>query len=88
MRTRRKVRRFRPPARRRSTIRGSGNAGTTLHTRRLGRTDIYGMLDTARLLGLSLLAYSAQRQGILTGKYHADRSLIQGVTPLRRKSWV
>jgi aryl-alcohol dehydrogenase-like predicted oxidoreductase len=46
------------------------------------------MLDTARLLGVSLLAYSAQRQGILTGKYHADRSLIQGVTPLRRKSWV
>jgi aryl-alcohol dehydrogenase-like predicted oxidoreductase len=44
-----------------------------------------GMLDTARLLGVSLLAYSAQRQGILTGKYHADRSLIQGVHPLRRK---
>jgi aryl-alcohol dehydrogenase-like predicted oxidoreductase len=33
----------------------------------------------------SLLAYSAQRQGILTGKYHADRSLVQGVHPLRRK---
>jgi aryl-alcohol dehydrogenase-like predicted oxidoreductase len=34
---------------------------------------------------VSLLAYSSQRQGILTGKYHADRSLIQGVHPLRRK---
>lgn len=44
-----------------------------------------GMLDSARRLGVSLLAYSAQRQGILTGKYHADRSLIAGVHPLRRK---
>jgi aryl-alcohol dehydrogenase-like predicted oxidoreductase len=44
-----------------------------------------GMLDAARRLGVSLLAYSSQRQGILTGKYHADRSLIQGVHPVRRK---
>lgn len=44
-----------------------------------------GMLDSARRLGISLLAFSAQRQGILTGKYHADRSLIAGVHPLRRK---
>jgi aryl-alcohol dehydrogenase-like predicted oxidoreductase len=44
-----------------------------------------GMLNSARRLGVSLLAYSSQRQGILTGKYHADRSLIQGVHPLRRK---
>ncbi len=44
-----------------------------------------GMLDAARRLGVTLLAYSAQRQGILTGKYHADRSLVQGVHPLRRR---
>jgi aryl-alcohol dehydrogenase-like predicted oxidoreductase len=44
-----------------------------------------GMLDAARRLGTTLLAYSAQRQGILTGKHHADRSLIQGVHRLRRK---
>lgn len=44
-----------------------------------------GMLDAAQRLGVSLLAYSAQRQGILTGKYHADRSLIEVVHPLRRK---
>lgn len=44
-----------------------------------------GMLDAARRLGVSLLAYSSQRQGILTGKYHADRSLVRGVHPLRRK---
>jgi aryl-alcohol dehydrogenase-like predicted oxidoreductase len=44
-----------------------------------------GMLNSARRLGVSLLAYSSQRQGILTGKYHSDRSLIKGVHPLRRK---
>lgn len=44
-----------------------------------------GMLDAARRLGVTLLAYSAQRQGILTGKYHANRSLVQGVHPVRRK---
>lgn len=49
------------------------------------RIETDGMLDTARRLGVSLLAFSAQRQGILTGKYHADRSLIAGVHPLRRK---
>jgi aryl-alcohol dehydrogenase-like predicted oxidoreductase len=49
------------------------------------RIETDGMLDAARRLGVTLLAYSAQRQGILTGKYHADRSLIQAVHPLRRK---
>lgn len=44
-----------------------------------------GMLEAASRLGVTLLAYSPQSQGILTGKYHADRSLIQSVHPLRRK---
>ncbi|MBI3225450.1 MAG: aldo/keto reductase [Mycolicibacterium cosmeticum] len=44
-----------------------------------------GMLVAAELLGISLLAYSAQAQGILTGKYHADRSLIANVHPVRRR---
>src|SRR5918998_6115895 len=44
-----------------------------------------GMLEAAQRLGVTLLAYSSQRQGILTGKYHADRSLLQGVHPLRRR---
>ncbi|SKG48877.1 aldo/keto reductase [Mycobacteroides abscessus] len=44
-----------------------------------------GMLEAAQRLGVSLLAYSAQRQGLLTGKYHSDRSLIRSVHPLRRK---
>ena len=45
------------------------------------RIETDGMLDTARRLGVWLLAFSAQRQGILTGKYHADCSLIAGVHP-------
>jgi aryl-alcohol dehydrogenase-like predicted oxidoreductase len=49
------------------------------------RIETDGMLDAAQRLGVTLLAYSSQRQGILTGKYHADRSLIQGVHPVRRK---
>jgi aryl-alcohol dehydrogenase-like predicted oxidoreductase len=44
-----------------------------------------GMLDAADRLGISLLAYSSQAQGILTGKYHADRNLIKNVHPVRRK---
>ena len=44
-----------------------------------------GMLAAAERLGVSLLAYSAQAQGILTGKYHADRTLVANVHPLRRK---
>ncbi|WP_231999065.1 aldo/keto reductase [Mycobacterium sp. 1081908.1] len=49
------------------------------------RVETDGMLDAARRLGVSLLAYSSRRQGILTGKYHADHGLIKGVHPLRRK---
>jgi aryl-alcohol dehydrogenase-like predicted oxidoreductase len=44
-----------------------------------------GMLAAAQRLGVSLLAYSPQGQGILTGKYHADRALVAKVHPMRRK---
>ncbi|MBZ4521868.1 aldo/keto reductase [Mycobacterium avium] len=44
-----------------------------------------GTLETARRLGVTLIAYTPLRQGILTGKFHADRGLIQGIRPLRRK---
>jgi aryl-alcohol dehydrogenase-like predicted oxidoreductase len=49
------------------------------------RVENNGMVDTAKRLGVTLLAYSAQQQGILTGKFHADRNLAQSVHPLRRK---
>jgi aryl-alcohol dehydrogenase-like predicted oxidoreductase len=49
------------------------------------RVEDNGMLRAAQRLGVTLLAYSAQQQGILTGKFHADRNLAQSVHPLRRK---
>ncbi|MBO0881629.1 MAG: aldo/keto reductase [Mycobacterium sp.] len=45
-----------------------------------------GVLDTARRLGVTLIAYSPLRSGILTGKFHADRSLVATMPPMRR-SW-
>lgn len=44
-----------------------------------------GVLDTARRLGVTLIAYSPLRSGLLTGKFHADRSLVDEIPPLRRK---
>ena len=43
-----------------------------------------GVLDTARRLGVTLIAYSPLREGILTGKFHADRSLVANVPRMRR----
>jgi aryl-alcohol dehydrogenase-like predicted oxidoreductase len=43
-----------------------------------------GVLDTARRLGVTLIAYSPLREGILTGKFHDDRSLFANVPRLRR----
>jgi aryl-alcohol dehydrogenase-like predicted oxidoreductase len=43
-----------------------------------------GVLETARRLGVSLIAYSPLREGILTGKFHADRSLLAKMPRVRR----
>jgi aryl-alcohol dehydrogenase-like predicted oxidoreductase len=43
-----------------------------------------GVLDTARRLGITLEAFSPLRSGMLTGKFHDDRSLVGKMTPLRR----
>lgn len=43
-----------------------------------------GVLDTARRLGVTLIAYSPLRNGILTGKFHADRSLVANMPRFRR----
>jgi aryl-alcohol dehydrogenase-like predicted oxidoreductase len=40
-----------------------------------------GVLDTARELGITIIAYTPLASGLLTGKYHKDPEL------LRRKSW-
>ena len=41
------------------------------------RADRNGVLETAKRLGITIIAYSPLAQGILTGRHHQDRSLIQ-----------
>jgi aryl-alcohol dehydrogenase-like predicted oxidoreductase len=43
-----------------------------------------GILDTARELGVSIIAYSPLAQGILSGKFHADPSLIRRTPGFRK----
>ena len=44
-----------------------------------------GVLDSARRLGVTLIAYSPLAQGILTGRYHDDPALVRAL-PRRRRS--
>jgi aryl-alcohol dehydrogenase-like predicted oxidoreductase len=43
-----------------------------------------GILDTARRLGVTLIAYSPLRSGMLTGKFHDNRDLAAAIPRLRR----
>jgi aryl-alcohol dehydrogenase-like predicted oxidoreductase len=43
-----------------------------------------GVLDTARRLGVTLIAYSPLRTGILTGKFHADPGRVRSLPRIRR----
>jgi aryl-alcohol dehydrogenase-like predicted oxidoreductase len=43
-----------------------------------------GILDTARELGITLIAYSPLRSGMLTGKFHDNRELVNAMPRLRR----
>jgi aryl-alcohol dehydrogenase-like predicted oxidoreductase len=43
-----------------------------------------GVLETAQRLGVTLIAYSPLASGMLTGKFHDDRSLVAGMPLLRR----
>jgi aryl-alcohol dehydrogenase-like predicted oxidoreductase len=43
-----------------------------------------GILDTARRLGVTLIAYMPLRSGMLTGKFHDDRDLVAAMPRLRR----
>jgi aryl-alcohol dehydrogenase-like predicted oxidoreductase len=45
-----------------------------------------GVLDTARRLGVTLIAYSPLAQGVLTGRFHQDPSTVANMRPLRRFS--
>ncbi len=48
------------------------------------RIERNGVLETARRLGITLIAYSPLASGMLTGKYHADRSLLRNMPRPRR----
>jgi aryl-alcohol dehydrogenase-like predicted oxidoreductase len=43
-----------------------------------------GVLATARRLGVTLIAYSPLAGGMLTGKFHDDRTLVAKMPPTRR----
>jgi aryl-alcohol dehydrogenase-like predicted oxidoreductase len=43
-----------------------------------------GILDTARRLGVTLVAYSPLRSGMLTGRFHDNRDLAAATPRLRR----
>jgi aryl-alcohol dehydrogenase-like predicted oxidoreductase len=45
-----------------------------------------GILEAAKRLGVSLIAYSPLAQGILTGRFHDDPGAIGSVTRMRRMS--
>lgn len=45
-----------------------------------------GVLDTARELGISIIAYSPLEQGILTGRFHEPESSPQNLSRMRRMS--
>lgn len=44
-----------------------------------------GVLDAARRLGVTLIAYSPLRSGVLTGKFHDDPSRIRAVSAVQRR---
>lgn len=44
-----------------------------------------GVMDTAKELGITIIAYSPLAQGVLGGKYHADNSLIEKLSRFRRR---
>jgi aryl-alcohol dehydrogenase-like predicted oxidoreductase len=44
-----------------------------------------GVLETARRLGVTLIAYSPLRTGVLTGKFHDDRGLVANMPLMRRR---
>lgn len=48
------------------------------------RIENNGVLDAAKELGMTIIAYSPLEQGILTGKFHKDESFIEGLKGPRK----
>lgn len=45
-----------------------------------------GVLDAAKELGISIIAYSPLAKGLLTGRFHFDPTQVQNMTGMRRQS--
>ncbi|PWV99726.1 aryl-alcohol dehydrogenase-like predicted oxidoreductase [Paenibacillus cellulosilyticus] len=43
-----------------------------------------GILETAKELGVAIIAYSPLKQGLLSGKFHRNPELLQGISAARR----
>jgi len=52
------------------------------------RIETNGILEAAKRLGITLIAYSPLGQGILTGRFHEDPQSTKSVTRLRRMSGI
>ncbi|GAB1533263.1 aldo/keto reductase [Brevibacillus formosus] len=48
------------------------------------RIEQNGILDTAKELGIAIIAYSPLEQGILSGKFHKNPALVQSITGPRK----
>jgi aryl-alcohol dehydrogenase-like predicted oxidoreductase len=65
--------------------RGISLASNQLQISLLARNvEFNGTLDAARELGVTLIAYSPLRSGMLTGKFHANRELAAAIPRFRR----
>lgn len=66
--------------------RGLGLASNQVHYNLLNRKIEYnGVLETARDLGISLIAWAPLASGILTGKFHKNPEKFTGIPAIRRK---
>lgn len=43
-----------------------------------------GLLEAAKRLGITIIAWSPLAQGVLTGRFHEDPSLVQKLAPMRK----
>lgn len=59
----------------------SNQVEVSLHQRRI---ETNGVLDAARRLGITLIAFSPLASGLLTGKFHDNPELVKNLGPIRR----
>lgn len=66
--------------------RGLGLASNQVHYNLLDRKiEFNGVLETARALGISLIAWAPLESGILTGKFHKNPEILTRIPAVRRK---